>query len=89
MSSPNHSEWRVYVNESVERWGIPIDDDVRARDVGSGTVPVAESDREVELLTMTLERSGASAADLHVVWDRTSVRIPVVLGADRAARAGP
>lgn len=86
---PEPTEWRVFVNESVRRWGIPINDEVRAQNVGSGTVPVTEADREVELMTMTLERSGASAADLTVAWDRTSVRIPVVLGADRAARVDP
>lgn len=80
MAVPGEREWRIVVNESVERWGVPINEQVRQADVGSGVVPVSEAVGVVELLTMELVPSGPSSADLVVAWDRTRVRVPVVLG---------
>lgn len=34
---PSEREWRIVVNAETQRWGIPINESVRARDVGSGT----------------------------------------------------
>src|SRR2546430_13834627 len=33
---PRASGWQIVVNRAVQRWGVPIDDEVRARDVGAG-----------------------------------------------------
>lgn len=79
MAIPGEREWRIVVNREVRRWGIPIDEDVRASDVGIGTVPASESVGVVELFTLGFERTGPSTADLVLAWDRTRVRIPVVL----------
>lgn len=76
---PGQEEWRIVVNAEVRRWGIPIDDEVRRSDVGTGTVPVESTDELVELMTIRMERRSASAADLVVEWDRTRVRVPVIL----------
>jgi hypothetical protein len=76
---PGEREWRIFVNSNIQRWGVPIDDEVRRADVGSGTVPRAESPEVSEMLTFRLERTGPSSTDLVVTWDRTLVRIPVVL----------
>lgn len=84
---PGEEEWRVVVNGEIRRWGIPIDDEVRGSDIGTGTALVESSDELVELLTLRLERRSASAADLVVEWDRTRVRIPVTLsGSDGGGR---
>lgn len=76
---PGEEEWRIVVNGEVRRWGIPIDDEVRRSDIGTGTVPVESTDELVELMTIRMERRSASAADLVVEWDRTRVRVPVIL----------
>ena len=76
---PGEREWRIVINADVRRWGTPIDESVRARDIGS-VVVVAEAGPQVqELLSMKLRRTGQNAAELVVHWERTIVRVPVVL----------
>ena len=74
---PGGKEWRVVVNANAQRWGIPINDAVRAQDVGSGVVPVEHLDAPVEALTITLRPKSKSAAAMDVEWENTRVRIPV------------
>ena len=74
---PEAKEWRVVVNANAQRWGIPINDPVRAKDVGSGVVPVEHLDTPVEALTITLRSKSKSAATMDVEWENTRVRIPV------------
>lgn len=80
MAVPGEGEWRIVVNENVERWGVPITEQVREADVGSGTVSASEAVGVVELLTMELVPTGPSSADLVVAWDRARLRIPILLG---------
>ncbi|GIW53126.1 MAG: hypothetical protein KatS3mg081_2481 [Gemmatimonadales bacterium] len=74
---PRENEWTVVVNRSVERWGIPIDDGVRAQDVGRGTVPVERLDQHVEQLTLRFGSVRQGATELIVEWEHTRVRIPI------------
>ncbi|MBW3555053.1 MAG: DUF2911 domain-containing protein [Gemmatimonadetes bacterium] len=76
---PGEREWRIVVNRGVRRWGVPISDDVRNADLGSGSVPAITTPAQVELLTLWFDRTGASSADLVVRWEGTSVRVPVEL----------
>lgn len=78
---PSQSEWRIFVNSNVERWGIPVDDAVKAKDVGSGVVRVERADNSAEALHLQLAARDNNAADLVLQWDRTRIRIPVVLDA--------
>jgi hypothetical protein len=79
MAIPGEREWGIVVNARGQRWGIPIDAEVRSADIGTGVVPVTEEVGSVELFTLDLVPTGPSAADLVMAWDRTRVRIPVVL----------
>lgn len=88
MAVPGEDAWRIVVNERVQRWGVPITEEVRAADVGSAVVPVSEGVGVVELLTMELVRRTSSTADLVVVWDRARVRIPVVLAGASEGEGG-
>jgi hypothetical protein len=73
------NEWKIFVNSATQRWGIPIDDAVRAKDVGSGTVRVETASAPEEALKLALASTGANAATLTVQWDQTRVRIPITL----------
>ena len=77
---PGPSSWQIVVNETAERWGIPIDGAVRAHDVGSVTMPSERTDAPIETLTMRLEPAGADALALVVEWERTRVRVTVKAG---------
>jgi hypothetical protein len=76
---PSAKDWTVVVNSSIQRWGIPIDANVRAKDVGNGTVPVEATSSLEEALKLRLVGTGASSANLVVQWDRTRVSIPVTI----------
>ena len=72
---PQATSWEVHVNKAVDRWGIPIDAQVTAQDVGKGTVPVEALTQPVEQLTISVV-AGASS-ELVVSWEKTRVHIPV------------
>ena len=74
---PEAKQWRIVVNRDARRWGTPINDAVRAKDVGSGLVSAEHLDAPVEALTMTLQPTSQSAATLNVEWENTRVRIPI------------
>ena len=72
-------QWEVFVNRQVERWGIPINDAVRQKDVGTATVPAGSASSSQDQMSIAFEKKGDKAADLIVHWDTTRVRIPVAL----------
>lgn len=89
MAVPGPVEWRIVVNGEPRRWGVPIDDQVRSRDLGSGMVPATEEVGVVELFTLELVPTGRSAAELVMAWDRTRLRIPVVLESNGGPESRP
>ena len=70
------AEWRIHVNSSVQRWGVP---EQVPGDVGTGTVRVEAADASEEALRLRLSSPGGNTASLMVQWDQTRVRIPIVL----------
>lgn len=76
---PGPEEWRIVVNDRTRRWGIPIDDEVRSADLGSGTVPAEELSRTVELLTIRLRQASERAAEMRIEWERTGLSVPIRL----------
>ncbi|HSM60290.1 MAG TPA: DUF2911 domain-containing protein [Longimicrobiales bacterium] len=74
---PGETEWQIVVNRAIERWGIPISDEVRAQDVGSFSAPVSSTEAPVETLTISWADRGEGAGDLVVEWENTRVVVPV------------
>jgi hypothetical protein len=80
---PGESEWQIVVNADAHRWGTPIDSVVRAHDIGSAVVRSETASDTEELLRVRLVRTSGNDADAVVHWDRTKVRVPVVLSPAR------
>jgi hypothetical protein len=74
---PGASKWQIVVNRGVQRWGVPIDKDVRAADVGAGTVTTESLGAPVETLTLKFAPAAGNATELVVEWEKTRVRIPI------------
>ena len=74
---PGESSWRIVVNRGAERWGVPIDEQVRAQDVGTGTANVEKLNEPVETLTLRFAPARGSTTELVIEWERTRVRVPV------------
>jgi len=72
---PRATSWEVHVNKVVDRWGIPIDAQVEAQDVGKGTIPVETLPQPVEQLTLSL--LAGPPTELVVEWEKARVRIPI------------
>ncbi len=73
---PGADSWGIHLNSVVERWGIPITDEVTANDIGSGMAPASAADH-VETMDMTFEDASADAATLVLRWEGYRVDIPV------------
>jgi len=74
---PGASKWQIVVNRGIQRWGVPIDKDVRAGDVGAGTVTTESLGAPVETLTLKFAPVAGNATELVVEWEKTRVRIPI------------
>lgn len=74
---PGEEEWRIVVNGAVNRWGIPIDEEVREADIGSVTVTPGRTSEPVENLDIRLEAGDGGGADFVVEWERTRLTVPM------------
>jgi len=75
---PTAGDWQVVVNGIFERWGIPINEDVMAADLGSGAVTPEATESFVERMHARFDPISATEAHLVLEWENTRVRIPVV-----------
>ena len=74
---PGASKWQIVVNRGVQRWGVPIDNDVRAKDVGAGTVTTESLGVPVETLTLKFAPAAGNTTELVLEWEKTRFRIPI------------
>lgn len=71
---PTESEWEIVVNSEAERWGVPINADVRANDIGSFMV----TPEEIDLVeTMMYSHTGDA---IVMEFENTRVTLPFSAG---------
>ncbi len=78
-ATPTMGDWTVHINSVAERWGIAINDEVMANDVGSFTVTPGMLDEAVDQLRYTFSEA-EGGADLVMEWEQTSISIPIRSG---------
>lgn len=69
---PGAEEWEFFLNPNYERWGIPINADIRSTEVGSFTAAVGSTNGMVEKLTFSNADGG-----LVMEWENTRIMIPI------------
>lgn len=74
---PGESEWSIVLNSDPERWGIPINEEVRANDVGSFTVQPERMESPVERMRIQMEGGDGQGARVTLEWENTRVSFPV------------
>lgn len=74
---PGEEEWEIVVNGAVERWGIPINEEIRQADVGSVTVAPESTEETVEALDIRLEPRDGGGVDFVAEWEDTRVTVPI------------
>jgi len=77
---PNADEWEVFLNPEFERWGIPVNEEVRATEIGGFSVTPEPTDSAVEVMTYSFEPAGEGAGEILMEWENTRIRIPVSSG---------
>ena len=75
---PGESDWEIIVNRSISQWGREnrYTEEVRAQEVGRGTVESERIDGHVETFTMSTEPDGAGVM-LLLEWEHTRVMVPI------------
>jgi hypothetical protein len=74
---PGEKQWTIVVNSEAQRWGVPIDAKVRAKDAGTGTVASEHLATPAEALTIALASSSPTKATMDIAWADTHVRVPI------------
>ncbi len=73
----DEGEWEIFVNGNSERWGVPINDEIKADDIGHFTRTTEVMDEAVEQLTFRWDSHGETEGHLVMEWERTRVEIPI------------
>ncbi|WP_419162426.1 DUF2911 domain-containing protein [Candidatus Palauibacter sp.] len=71
-ATPGEAGWEFHLNSNFERWGIPIDADVRSAEIGSFSAMPSATAEMVEM--MTFEHVDGA---LRLSWENTQVDIPL------------
>jgi hypothetical protein len=74
---PGESEWTIVVNGNPDRWGVPLNAEVRAADVGSFTVTPATRDGFLDRLTFSFQAAGDRGGALIYEWEGVRLSIPI------------
>ncbi len=77
---PNKDEWEVILNKGINNWGIDgykAEEDVAKFKVKPMTLPM-----NIETFTMSIANVMPASAEIHVMWEKTAVSIPVVADID-------
>ncbi|MEM7414043.1 MAG: DUF2911 domain-containing protein [Gemmatimonadota bacterium] len=75
---PNADEWTFFVNSNWERWGVPINDEVRATEIGTFTATPEAIDEFVETLQYSFEPTDDSMGNVVLEWENTRVSFHVM-----------
>jgi hypothetical protein len=74
---PGPERWELIVNGTTERWGVPLNDQVRSADVDTAIAVVEPASQLMENFTRRFERRSATTVDLVWEWESTLVRVPI------------
>ena len=71
-------DWSFFVNSNYQRWGIPIDPDVRATEVGSFSVTPEFTDDVVETLEYSWEETDDGMGNVVMRWENWQVSFHIM-----------
>jgi len=72
---PNKTEWEIILNKGLTNWGI---DGYKAeQDVVRFKVPALKMAQNAETFTMQIANVQNESCEIHLMWEKTAVAIPV------------
>ncbi len=72
---PGTEDWEIILNKGIKNWGI--DGYKESEDVLKFKVPVEKSKTRLESFTMQFANIMPESCELHIMWEKTAVRIPI------------
>lgn len=81
---PGASEWEIIINKGSANWGT---DYKQEDDVFRIKVKPVKMDAAVETFTMQFANIKPSGMELHIMWDKTAVAIPIAADVDSKVMA--
>lgn len=73
---PGQDNWEIILNKGVKNWGS--DGYTESDDVVRVKVPSMKLDKKVESFTIQFADVKPESCELHLIWDKTAVAIPMV-----------
>ncbi|MDZ7900034.1 MAG: DUF2911 domain-containing protein [Arcicella sp.] len=77
---PNKNEWEVILNKGINNWGI--DGYQAADDVAKFKVKPMALPMNIETFTVQIANVMPASAEIHVMWEKTAISIPVTADID-------
>ena len=74
---PTENEWTLKLNTELDGWGDYGYEP--SKDILSVSVPVSESKKEIENLSISLYEASAKTVHLKIGWDTTIAEFPITL----------
>jgi len=81
---PNEKEWEIIINKGSANWGTEYkqeDDLLRVK------AKATQLEQAVETFTIQFANVKSNSADLQIVWDKTSVSVPITTDVDKKVMA--
>ncbi len=72
---PNEGSWEIILNKGISNWGTNGYKD--SDDVMRFKVPVKQTYTSIETFTMQFANVKSESLELHIMWDKTAVVIPI------------
>lgn len=81
---PGESEWQIIINKGSANWGT---DYKQEDDLFRIKVKPMKMDAAVETFTMQFANVKPTSMELHIMWDKTAVAIPITTDVDKKVMA--
>ncbi|MES2429319.1 MAG: DUF2911 domain-containing protein [Bacteroidota bacterium] len=82
---PDKDNWEIIINKGITNWGV--DGYKEDQDVARFTVKTTKVKPEVETFTIQFANVKGQSCELQIMWDKTSVAIPITVNINDKVRA--
>ncbi len=76
---PNENEWEIIINKGAANWGTEYKQE---DDVFRVKVKPLKLDQSLETFTMQFANVKPTSTELHIMWDKTAIAVPITTDID-------
>ncbi len=82
---PDEESWEIIINKGVDNWGI--DGYKESQDVHRFKLTPSKLKAKLETFTMQFNNVQPESCELHIMWEKTAVAIPITVNVKEKIRA--